>query len=281
MRKHWFALSLGVLAWAFTPRIAAASVLYGIEFSTGTGFFNVNQSTGALNLIGSTGNDNTGDLTSNQSAIVWAPDLVNADLLTIDPATGAVSGTTPLVSGAGAGVPIVSLAWDPVTQSLYGNTAVGFGNTTADDLYLIDPATGLSTLVGTIGFNAVYALGFDQSGTLYGISNSSQELITINTATGAGSLIAPVNLTSAFDLAFRPEDNTMFVSDSGTSSLYTMNPGTGAETLVGSFGAPINNVGLAFVTAAVPEPGTVGLLLAGVALLGWKARKRANGFQPR
>jgi DNA-binding beta-propeller fold protein YncE len=161
---------------------------------------------------------------------------------------------------------------------LYGNTAVGFGGTVADQLYQINPATGLSTLIGPIGFSAVYALGFNQSGTLYGISDTSHELITINTGTGVGSLIAPVNLSSAFDLAFRPEDDTLFVADSNTSSLYTINPGTGAETLVGSYGSAVNNVGLAFV-AAVPEPGTIGLLLAGVALLGWKARKRTGGSQ--
>lgn len=265
-----------LLAAISAPGLSGASILYGIEFSSGTGFYQVNQATGAITLIGNTGNPATGDLTSDQSSTIWSVDMNNNALLTINPATGAVSSTTPLMAPTGAPVTIVSLAWDPLNHNLYGNTAVGFGNTVNDQLYQIDPTSGMTSFIGTIGFNAVYALGFDQSGTLFGISNVSADLLTINIGSGAGTLVAPVTLSSAFDLAFRPEDNTMFVADSvgGTESLYTMNPTTGAASLVGPYGSATNVVGLAFIA---PEPGTVGLLLSGLALVAWKARKRARG----
>lgn len=273
MSKKWFVLAL--LAIVSAPVVSGASILYGIEFSTGTGFYQVNQATGAITLIGNTGNSATGDLTSDQSSTIWSVDMANNALLTINPGTGAVSSTTPLRAPTGAPVTIVSLAWDPLNHNLYGNTAVGFGNTVNDQLYQIDPVSGMTSFIGTIGFNAVYALGFDRSGTLYGISNVSADLLTINIGSGAGTLVAPVTLSSAFDLAFRPEDNTMFVADSvgGTESLYTMNPTTGAATLVGPYGSATNVVGLAFIA---PEPGTVGLLLSGLAFVAWKARKQVR-----
>jgi hypothetical protein len=249
---------------------AQASLLYGIEFSTGTGFFGVNQTNGAIALIGNTGNTSTGDLTSDLLSRIWTVDMTNPALLSINLATGAVASTTPLTTAAGGPVTIVSLAWNPITLTLYGNTAVGFGGTTNDQLYQINPTTGQATLVGTIGFNSVFALGFNNTGVLYGISDSSSQLLTINTGTGAGALVAPVALSSAFDLAFRPEDNVMFVADSGTSSLYTMNPATGAAAVVGPYGSGANVVGLAFL---VPEPGTIGLFVAGLGLLCWKVRR--------
>lgn len=236
--------------------------MYGIQLSSGTGFFDISQNTGAIALIGNTGNPSTADLTSDLSSIIWSVDTTQAALLALDPSNGAIASTTPLVSISGSPVTIVSLAWNPVTQILYGSTAMGFGGTMNDELYSINPATGVVTLVGAIGFNDVFALGFDNAGILYGISPS--QLLTVNTTSGAGTAVAPVSLVSAFDLAFRPEDNAMFVADSGTSSLYTMNPATGAATLVGPYGNTANIVGIAFLT---PEPGTVVLCLAGLAFL--------------
>ena len=223
--------------------------------------------------MGNTGNISTGDLTSDQSSTIWTNDMTNDELLTVNPTTGAITSTVGIRAVTGAPIPIVSLAYDVVTHALYGNTSVGFGGTTDDTLYRIDPVTGAATFIGTIGFNTVYALGFDQSGTLFGISQNRSALLRISTSTGSGTMVAPVALAAAYDLAFRPEDDRMFVADSspGTFSLYTMNPTTGVSTLVGPYGSSTNLVGLAFLT---PGPGTVGLMLGGLALLGLKARSR-------
>lgn len=256
------ALVFGVLAVLSLSQFANASTLYGIEFASGTGFYGVDQSTGAVSLIGNTGNTATGDLTSNLTNTIWTPDMTNDALLTVNPATGAISSSVAIHDVTGGLLPIVSLAWDPVTKVLYGNTSVGFGSTTNDALYSIDPTTGNASLVGTIGFNTVYALGFDNNGTLYGVSNDRGDLITIDTSTGAGSLVNAIQLSAVFDLAFRPEDNTMFVADSGTSSLYTMDPTNGNATLVGAYGGNPNVVGLAFLS--VPEPSSLMLLCTGL-----------------
>jgi sugar lactone lactonase YvrE len=175
---------------------------------------------------------------------------------------------------------ITSLAFDPVTGVLYGNTTVGFG-APADVLYSIDPTTGAATPIGGgIGFTNVYALGFDQSGALFGIADATDQLISISTGTGAGTLIGGTGLGFAFDMASRPEDNLMFVADSGTNSLYTIDTATGVTTAVGPYGSFTNVVGLAFSgpsSRPVPEPASLTLLTGGLSLLALRRRSRRQG----
>jgi hypothetical protein len=76
-----------------------------------------------------------------------------------------------------------------------------------------------------------------------------------------------------FDIASRPEDNAMFAVDTTTNSLYTLDVTNGALTGIGDYGAPLNLVGLAF--SPIPEPGTLLLLGAGVALLAGRRERRA------
>lgn len=61
-----------------------------------------------------------------------------------------------------------------------------------------------------------------------------------------------MQIGAGFDIASRPEDDVMFLVDTGTFSLYTMDVSNGALTGVGGYGASPNLVGLAF--SQVPQP---------------------------
>lgn len=149
----------------------------------------------------------------------------------------------------------VSSASGPVklTGAAYSNNDTNPSTPTV--LYAIDtvssslfatsaPAGGVYTRVGSLGASSLNVFGFDIS----------------------GSGVAYAGLTG----------------DDSYSSLYTINLQTGAATLVGAFGLQGNTalptiVGLA-VAPAVPEPSTIGLMLAGLAAVGAGLRRRSvNG----
>lgn len=90
-----------------------------------------------------------------------------------------------------------------------------------------------------------------QAGTLYGIDDSSNNLITINRTTGAITLVGGTGVaTGNFgDLTYDANSGTMYwVPGRDNNNLYTLNLATGAATLVGNHG--VNDLfGLAFDTA--------------------------------
>jgi|GEM_PF-1849138 len=254
-----------LLTLAGTSGSLTAATLFGTEFGPPTELLDINQTNGLATPIGPSGQDQIGDLTSDTrpgSFRLWGNRIATNELYSFNPNTGVATLATPMTTASQA--PIVSLAFDVVSGKLYGNTSVGFG-ATFEELYEIDPATGNTTFIGRILFDNVFALAFDQAGQLFGISDSSNELISISTATGNGSLVGGT-VGSAFDIASHPTDGTMFLATSGTvgtNSLYTVDTGSGATNLVGNFGTTRNVAGLAFgPSERVPDGGTSALLMA-------------------
>jgi hypothetical protein len=118
-----------------------------------------------------------------------------------------------------AGVPSLSgLAAQPSTGTVFASS--GFGGNNPGSLFTLNPSTGAATLVGSTGFGAVPAITFDRDGTLFGSGG-----------------IAPT-------LPFPTAGN----------QLITINPKTGAGTLVGFFGTGID--GMAGL-AVDPRTGTL------------------------
>lgn len=154
---------------------------------------------------------------------------------------------------------------------LYGSSQTGGATQTGKPgilhhgpsfLYIIDPATGVATLVGPIGFESVGGIDF-HPGTevLYGTASRPVTrvpvLITIDTATGAGTEVGPTGIpgdNNITDVSFRP-DGTLFAfnafSPAGPPAgrLYTINTTTGAGTLLGPTGTAGGGNGIAHGTA--------------------------------
>jgi len=277
--KSFLAAAIAVLSFS-APR-AHADTLYGIDYPASATLYTVNETSGALTAVGPVGLDNVGDLTSDLVSKLWGIQITTNSLVSIDPFTGAgtlgpgITGTTAAVGGPA--FPIVSLAYDPLNDTLYGNTSVAFGGETADELYSIDTATGAATAIGLIGENSVYALGFSQAGSLYGVDGNCN-LVGINTGTGAGTIVGSTGLApnggcGVFDMA-SGLDGTMYLADTFSESLYDVNLGTGGTTLIGPYGSVTNVVGLAVL--ATPEPGTVVLFATGMVMIGLGTRRRKD-----
>lgn len=109
--------------------------------------------------------------------------------------------------------------------------------------YQIDPSSGTSTLISNTleGFDSIPGLAFDPTtDTLYGVrqtSFSSDQLITIDPATGADTLVGVTGIFDVQTLAFDPNTNTLYTTTTGpTAQLFRIDPATGIGTVVGLSG---------------------------------------------
>lgn len=112
-------------------------------------------------------------------------------------------------------------------------------------LYIIDPATGIATEAGPIGFNHCGGLDFDRFGMLYGTAlreggGETSVLIRINPASGVGTEVGPTGFPAQVnDISFRNSDGVLYVSFlvweiENCIHLGRINTQTGAGMTVGS-----------------------------------------------
>lgn len=120
------------------------------------------------------------------------------------------------------------------------------------DLNSVNTTTGASTLIGDAGsgHNRYNSLAINSQGNIFSVGNVSgsanpDRLVQFNTATGASSEVATVNLGVAVDirgLSFSADD-TLFATNQ--DKLYTINTSTGAGTLVGDMGIDMQSLAFA------------------------------------
>jgi hypothetical protein len=198
-----------------------------------------------------------------------------SDLITINPANGASLSNVLIQDTLGNALSIADLAVQPGTNALYGISGPQMNNPGL--LYTINKTTGVATLVGNTG--AFFgSIAFNLGGTLYmsfaTLDPSTGNIInislkTLNPATGA--VLSSVSTVDFFGALGIRSDGVIFGGTGDSAGLFTINPNTGAETLIGSTGQ--NFVGdLAFTT--VPEPSTLLLLGTGLSSLVAMRRKR-------
>ena len=100
-------------------------------------------------------------------------------------------------------------------------------------LIAIDTRTGAGTLIGDTGLGAVPALAINSQGEMFGAQDLSGDLYRIDAATGESEFLASTRLFALQALAF-DNDDVLYGADFSfpLSSLYIINPNTGAVTLI-------------------------------------------------
>lgn len=165
--------------------------LWGISFSQ---LFRIDAATAAIEFVGNLG-------TSLNSLVFGADGTLygaNNALFQIDTNTGAATATGPAGGYQSSG----DLAF--IGGRLYLSSTAP----TSDSLYLVDALTGVGTVVGPIGFSAVFGMATDNNVDLYGLSGN--RILTIDTVTGAGTQVQSYTsalLGDAWGTAFRTESN--------------------------------------------------------------------------
>lgn len=178
---------------------------------------------------------------SPNGATIWGTAFLNGTLYalgdtgfyTIDTVSGALTRISDAPPPANE---IWGMTVDPTTQTLYW-----IGGTGGVTLSTIDPATGASTLVGSIsGIPApinITAIAIDAEGQLYGIEQQNDNLIRVDKATGAATVVGPLDVPTLFkaSLAFDPVGGTLyfFNREFAANGVHTVDKNTGHATFVG------------------------------------------------
>lgn len=152
--------------------------LFGVTF---THLYRIEPNTAAITLIGSLGVSDSNALAFDINGTLYMATRGSTLLRTVNTTTGA----TTVVGDMG-----VSSSGDLAFDGSSGNLFLSVPSLTSltDDLYRVNPSMAVSTMVGHIGFEDVFGIDFS-GGTLFGLTNGG-ELITIDTTSGAGTLVA-------------------------------------------------------------------------------------------
>lgn len=272
-----------------------AQVLYGATGSNGVDgqLVTINTTTGSATVVGSLvdGSSNPYGITGLSfhptngvlyGATTPQSTTAPASLVIINPSNGQV---TPIGSFGLPGGTFGDIAFDKTTGILYGTRSNGGAN--AGNLYTINLATGVSTLVGPANIttgSAGHGLASTSTGTIFTVPDAAN-LYTFNKVTGAATQIAIVSggpFTQNINaMDFNSADVLFGVNtdnnNPAVAHLVTLDTTTG---VISDIGASINNLdGISFQTVAVPEPATVvmlGLCIAGLGTYCWQRRAKLH-----
>ncbi len=210
----------------------------------------INPNNGAASIIGPTGFNYLNSLARDKAGYLYSV-CVN-QLIRINPATGAgtVVATLNFNLNPPQDLDIRGLAFSPggvlfAIQSKYDPAVWRLRYF----LYRVNVATGVGTLVGSTGLEALLSLTFSSGGTLYGWDGTAG-LVTINTATGVATDVNP-NQGGTFDIqgiVFGPDGILYGVC----KKLYRIDTATGAWTLVGGSYNDIRGLEVTFKSPELP-----------------------------
>jgi hypothetical protein len=157
--------------------------------------------------------------------------LTGGGWYTLNPATGAMAKLADL------GRSFTGITYDLTANIMYG---VDYNTTTLyNDLYTIVPATGVATLIGSIGYDELLInLATDGTGYLYSIGIGADHLYKINPTgpvlTDVGA--CGISMNYGQDMEYDQSSNTLYAAAyTSSGGLYTVNMTTGACTLVSTF----------------------------------------------
>ncbi len=216
---------------------AAPAQTYGVLAPTDIGFaqdigyvsdnfvsFTLNNFSGQT-VLGTSTNAYYGMDFDPSATILYALNDTTDQLGTINLTNGAF---TPLVAcppGGGAD------NWTGLSIAADGT----FYASTATDLYIINPATGASTLIGPFGTTLMIEIAINAQGQMYGHDIGTDSIYSIDLATGAATLIGLTGYAANYaqGMDFDNGDGTLYIflyQGSGANVFGTVDLTTGAVT---------------------------------------------------
>ncbi len=259
------------IAGEFTdlPLPTSDGLLYSVDHNSGN-LITIDPNTAEIDTVGATGFNLVEGLTYHAPTdTLLGVDNASDQLISVNRYTGA-----GVAEGAIGRDFVFGLTYSEAADALYGF------DTQSNELLTINPGTADASTVTPTGYDFVGGLTDDPAtGNLYGVDYGQDAIFSIvfheELGPGISAPIVDVPSTAIQGLAFDTSTQDLFAVgiEVGTDQLLRINRFTDAVTVVG----PLDGVALAsleFVPTIVPEPTTCGLLLVGIAVLGFARRSR-------
>ena len=279
-------LAVGLVLFAVARANAAHELMYAIELSTGNLISLYSDAPGTIlasrAVIGLQSSEAIRGIDMGPDGVLYALGS-SSRLYTLNPATGqatAVGGQfSTLLNGSTFGVdigPTGLRVTSDLGQALLVNTGTGVATVQSSPAYAAgDPHAGAAPRIDALAFQA-------SSGTWIAGDSLANLFANFTPSTGILNTIgnAGIDFSRNNGLDFSQITGILYLASPAASSdpaanLYTVNPATGAVTLVGLIGNPGDNILVNGLTGAgVPEPGSLALLALGGALFAIVRRKK-------
>jgi PEP-CTERM motif len=273
-----------VMSIALAPQPAgAAQVLYGSNGAGGgpSNLYTINTSTGASTPVGIIGFNSVNSIAFNPvNGLLYGianGGTLPSSLITINTTTGLGTLVTTLSPSFQA--PDMSFAFSPAGTLYTWDTRSG-----VNELATVNLTSGATTDVGPSGITTgTIGLGVNSANKIYLKNGFDNKIYTIDPTSGAATFVSTSQAGFDNALAFNSSDLGYTLdripspcpsagAPCTNSILYTLNVTTGASAQIGPTGVSTLSA-LAF-TPVIPEPETYSMLMAGLGLLGFVARRK-------
>lgn len=175
----------------------------------------------------------------------FAGDVINGDFSTlyaIDYATNllsAIDTATGVATVIGSSTPFGGETWTGMSGATDGTMYASSTNITRSTLYTVDLGTGAVTVIGEItNAPAIIDIAINANGEMFGVDIVNDNLIKIDPATGAGTVVGSVgtNANYAQGMDFDEESGVLYwAAYTSSGELRIIDTSTGASAVVGAF----------------------------------------------
>lgn len=187
-----------------------------------------------------------GDFVGNDFSKVYVIEYNLNQLRTLDTATG--TATT-----IGACTPISGHMWTGATGTAAGTLYASSTNDAQSYLYTVDLTSGTATAIGEItNAPTIIDIAINADGEMYGMDITNDNLVRIDPATGAGTVMGSIGFDANYaqGMDFEPVSGVLYLAayneTAGRGELRIADTATGNSVLVGAFPDGAETDALAF-----------------------------------
>jgi hypothetical protein len=196
-----------------------------------------------------------GDFLNNDFSKLYVVDYSVNQLHTVNTTTGAVTVIGPAAPNPGQN-------WTGLTGAPDGTLYASAADcATTSSLYTVNPNTGVVTQVGPVtNATCLIDIAVNAEGEMYGVDIAFDNLVHIDKATGAGTVVGSVGIDANYaqGLDFDDGTGTLYWAAYNNSTLQgelrAIDITTGYSSLIGAFSGGVEVDSLAFATSAYDAP---------------------------